>query len=54
MMKTLIIRLALGLVIDLLVEVATRKRDNASDPLNQEKWEVIVEFLLNVKRTGLP
>lgn len=54
MFKTVLIRLALGLVIDLLVEIATRRRDNANDPLNQEKWQVIVEFLLNVKRTGLP
>lgn len=54
MMKTLLIRLALNLVIDLLIELATKKLHNASDPMNVEKWAVIVEFLGNIKRTGLP
>lgn len=54
MMRSLLIKLALGLVIDLLISIATKRRDDANDPMNQERWQVIVEFLLNVKRTGLP
>lgn len=53
-MKSLLIKLALGLVIDLLIQVASKKLEDANDPMNAEKWQVIVEFLIQIKRTGLP
>lgn len=54
MMKSLLIRLAMGLVIDVLIQVATKKLQDAKDPMNVEKWAVIVDFLEKVKKTGLP
>jgi len=54
MMKALLLRLALGLVIDVLIQLATKKLQDAKHPMNVEKWQVIVDFLEDVKRTGLP
>lgn len=54
MMKGLLIRLALGLVIDLLISIAGKKLSDANDPMNVEKWQVIVDFLNQVKKVGLP
>lgn len=54
MMKSILIRLALGVVIDVLISLASKKLQDANDPLNVEKWQVIVDFLLQVKKTGLP
>lgn len=54
MVKKLLIKLALGLVLDLLIGIATRKYEDADRPENKEKWLNIIEFLANVKTTGLP
>lgn len=54
MFKKLLLSLATNLVLDLLIGMATRKYEDADRPENKEKWLNIIEFLANVKTTGLP
>lgn len=54
MVKKLILKLALGLVLDVLIGVATKKYNEANAPTSKEKWLNIIEFLGEVKHVGLP
>lgn len=54
MMKKLLIKLAIGLVLDLLLAMATKKYSEAQTEGARTKWLNIIEFLGETKTTGLP
>lgn len=54
-MKKILIRIASGLVLDVLIEYAVKQRnEGGTSPEHIERWTVVVEFLLAMKIKGLP
>lgn len=54
-MKKLLIKLALGFVLDVLIQYAKSQRDNAGiSEIHIDRWNTIISFLLSAKDKGLP
>lgn len=54
MLKKVLIKLAIGLVLDVLISVATKKFEEAETDHSRMKWLNILEFLSETKTIGLP
>lgn len=54
MVKKLLIKLALGVVLDLLIGIATRKFEEAEKDESRKKWMNVLDFLIEAKTIGLP
>lgn len=50
----MLIKLAIGLVLDVLLGVATKKFEEAETDHARMKWLNIMEFLSETKQIGLP
>lgn len=53
-MKKLLIRIASGAVIELLLVYAIQRYESVRTQTEKDKWQVIVDFLLDAQKTGLP
>lgn len=54
MLKKLLIKLAIGLVLDLLLGIATKRYQEANHELSRDRWLAIMDFLGEMKIKGLP
>lgn len=54
MMKKLLIKLALGLVLDVLAALAYKRFVEAETDSARMKWQHIMDFLAETKTIGLP
>lgn len=54
MFKAVLIRLALNLVLDLLLALATKKyQESEPDSADRRRWFLIIDFLSDLKTIGL-
>lgn len=54
MIKKLLIRLASDAVLELLLVFARKRYEDVRTAEEKEKWQIIVNFLLEAQKTGLP
>lgn len=54
MWKAILLKLAINVVLDVLLAVATKGYNDADKPENKEKWLNVIEFLTKAKQNGLP